>query len=177
MPKKTLTTVLLVALLILLTTKTQKTWPQNNVYPLASGIFIMSPSNTTYNSEPIVLNTSVTAAVGTNIHVSMTYSLDGTKNKTLATKTHIRDNSFLKQILASTNLSNLADGPHKITIYAKYAINNQIIGNENSTVHFSVNSNSKQILEFSTQNILILTILATTVILIYKKHPSISFSG
>jgi len=152
-------------------TEIQPAQAQNSIYPLASGIFIICPSNTTYGPEALVLNASVNVAVGTNIKLFMTYSMDGTENKTLPTRSFTRDNSFLKQILGSTNLPNLTHGTHNITVYAKYTINNKTIGNENSTVHFTINGNAQQqIPEFFPHNILLLTILVATVILVYKKH-------
>jgi len=107
--------------------------------------------------------------IGTKIHVSMTYSLDGTENKSLTTKTYTRENSFLKQIIGAANLLTLSNGPHNITVYAKYAINNELTGNENSTVHFSVNANTdQQIPEFTSQHILMLAFVVTSVAVLCK---------
>ena len=170
MATKTIIVILFLLIMGFSLTEIQKAKSQNSVYPLASGIFIISPTNATYNSELLILNTSINIAVGTNIQVFMTYSLDGTENKTLPTRTLTRDNSFLKQIIGSTNLQNLTNGPHNITIYTKYTNNNQIIGNETSTVHFAINYTPEPIPEFSTQYILILIFLATTTPLLYRRY-------
>lgn len=179
MHKKTVTALLFLCFLFLLTTRAQNVCSQNDIYPLASGIFIMSPSNTTYNSNSMLLNTSINVATETKIHVSMTYSLDGTENKSLSTKTYTRGNSFLKQIIGSTNLSDVSNGPHNITVYAKYTITNQLTSNENSTVHFSVNTKTEQqIPEFHSQNILMLAFGVTFVALLCKpKISKLFFKG
>ena len=47
---------------------------------LASGPYILFPVNTTYNSRIITLNISFSTKLFSPIHLSATYSLDGTPN-------------------------------------------------------------------------------------------------
>ncbi len=116
-------------------------------YPLASGIYIRSPTNRTYSSSLLTLNASVTALVASNIKISMTYSLDGMPNNTLLTVIHSREHSFQATITGTADLPTLSYGSHNVTVYAKYEVNNasmegvyypKYVHLDNSTVYFTI---------------------------------------
>ena len=107
-------------------------------YPLASGIYIRSPSNRTYSISLLTLNVSVTALVGSNIGVSMTYSLDGMNKNTIPLITHTHAKSFQAIITGSVNLPTLSCGSHNVTVFAEYTINNELVHLDNSTVYFTI---------------------------------------
>ena len=116
-------------------------------YPLASGIYIISPSNRTYSSRLLTLNVSVTTLAGSNIDISMTYSLDGMYNDTIPIVIHSRDNSFQSTITGLVTLPELPYGSHSVTVYAEYDLYNvgmngvyyqKYIHLDNSTVYFTI---------------------------------------
>jgi hypothetical protein len=158
---------------------------QTDYYPLASGIYIRSPTNSTYTSGLLTLNASVNSLVARNIKTSMTYSLDGMPNNTLPITIHSREHSFQAIILGTANLPALSSGSHNITVYAKYEVHDANMGGvyyskyvhyANTTVYFTVNTNSEsKIPEFSSlAPLLIILLPATITAIIYgrgiRKH-------
>jgi len=151
------------------------------VAPVLSGINIVSPSNSTYKSNLLTLNVNVTTLGGSNIKTSMNYSLDGTSNQTIPlTIEYPAGNSFTMALhIGLLDLPTLNEGSHNITVYVacEYPNNNRFVNEPdtitafyNSTVYFTINTNTEQqIPEFPSWIILPLFITATLVIIIYKK--------
>lgn len=148
-------------------------------YPLASGIYIISPTNTTYTSRLLTLNASVTGLVASNIKISMTYSLDGMPNNTLPTVIHSREHSFVVTRTGTADLPMLSYGSHNLTVYAKHEITDASIEGvyyskyvqyKNCTVYFTVNTTSElDIPEFpSSAPLLTILLPATITALIYR---------
>jgi hypothetical protein len=158
--KKTilLATVFVLALLTMVaagvqTVKAQHT-PDGQGFPLASPISIISPSNSTYSSNLLTL--SITAKILFDPScATISYSVDGKNNATLpivatlvpvmGTITYANGTTTTAPaifspytITGSVVLSELPEGPHRITVYAKYRVNNAI-GLDNCTVFFTIN--------------------------------------
>jgi hypothetical protein len=140
-------------------------------YPLASGIYIKSPSNSTYNIPLLTLNVSVTALVFRNLGFSMTYSLDGMNKNTIPLMIHPRENSFQAIITGEVNLPTLSYGSHNVTVFAEYTINNEVSRLDNSTVYFTVDTNlESEIPEFpSSAPLLIILLPVTITAIIYRR--------
>jgi hypothetical protein len=152
------------------------------VSPVLSNVNIVSPSNSTYNSSLLTLNANVTALGGSNIHTSMSYSLDGACNQTMPlTIEYPAGNSFTMALhVGGVDLPPLSEGSHNITVYVACEYpNNDRFANEpetitasyNSTVYFTVNTSAEQqIPEFQSWIILPLLITAALVVIICKKR-------
>jgi hypothetical protein len=182
--KRTASALMLVlALLILSMAGTQFVEADSEpVSPVLSKVNIVSPSNSTYNSSLLTLDANVTTLGGSNIHTSMSYSLDGTSNQTmLLTIEYPAGNSFTMALhVGVVDLPPLSEGSHNITVHVtcKYPNNNRFVNEPdtitafyNSTVYFTIKTNSEQqIPEFPSWTILPLFITATLVIIICKKR-------
>jgi hypothetical protein len=150
-------------------------------FPLLYKINIMSPSNSTYNSNALVLDVNATTIGGANIYTSISYSLDGASNKTIPlTIEYPAGNTFMMaQHLGAVDLQPLTDGTYKVTVYVTCDYPNngkypnepdRIVAVYNSTVHFTVNANSEQqIPEFQSLIILPLCIIVALAVAIYRK--------
>ena len=150
--------------------------------PFFSGINIISPSNSTYSSSLLTLNVSVTTLGGSNIKISMNYSLDGTYNQTIpVTIQYPTGNSFMMALHTGlADLPALPEGSHNITVYVEYEYPNNnrfvtpfpgtITQFYDSTVYFTISANSEQnIPEFPSWIVLPLLITATLLIIICKQ--------
>ncbi len=157
-------------------------------FPLATPITITSPSNITYSSNLLTLSLTFKFLLGPS-YVNISYSIDGKNNATVpltamhepveATRTYangttVKVNSTFMVPYTITGLAalpELPEGTHNITVYAKYKANN-VIGLDNSTVYFTISSNSKQeIPEFPSWTPMLSMLLAVTVIgAIYKRR-------
>ena len=149
--------------------------------PVLSGVNIVSPSNSTYNSSLLTLKANVTTLGGSNIKISMDYSLDGTSNQTIPiTIEYPAGNSFTMALhVGLLDLPTLNEGSHNITVYVacEYPNNNRFVNEPdaitafyNSTVYFTISTNSEQeIPEFPSWIILPLLITATLLIIICKQ--------
>jgi hypothetical protein len=181
--KRTASALMLVlALLILPVAGTQFVEADSEpAFPLLSKVNIVSPSNSTYNSSLLTLDPNVTTIGGSNIHTSMSYSLDGICNQTMPlTIEYPAGNSFMMALhVGVVDLPPLSEGPHNITVHVacEYPNNNRFVNEPaitafyNSTVYFTINTNSEQqIPEFPSWTILPLLITATLVIIICKKR-------
>jgi hypothetical protein len=58
-------------------------------FPLLYNINIISPSNSTYNSNALVLDVNATTIGGANIYTSISYTLDGASNKIIPLQSSI----------------------------------------------------------------------------------------
>jgi len=126
---------------------------------LASPLTINSPANTTYSSGLLTLNITVKTMLNPSTsNITMNYSIDGKTNTTINTETtyvpiwaeisyangtKTRDISIQSYYLISaiTNLPELSEGSHNITVYAKYDYSGDTrqVGFDEKTVSFTVN--------------------------------------
>ena len=147
------------------TAEAQRT-PDGQGFPLASGVNILSPTNSTYSSNVLELNVTIRSMVGPSIYrFEVTYSVDGKNNDTIpstttfvpveatatypngttATVTSIFASYYL--ISGCVALPDLPEGLHNITVYTKYERINNINTNwpplilDCSTVCFTINYN------------------------------------
>jgi hypothetical protein len=175
---------LIVALLISLVAGVQTVKADSQtVPPFFSGIDIASPSNSTYSSSLLTLNVSVTTLGGSNIKISMNYSLDGTHNQTIPIAIQYpTGNSFMLALHTGlVNLPALPEGSHNITVYVEHEYPNYnkyvspfpetITQFYDSTVYFTIGTNSEQeIPEFTSWTPLLIMLLAViAVAVIYKQ--------
>lgn len=137
-------------------------------FPLSSPLNIVSPSNCTYSSNSLKLDVVVKFLLGTK-YMNLSYSLDGKDKVTLslsATKepvevTRTYANGTVEIVTSSpfvpytvtgeAALAGLSEGTHSITVYAKYIANN-VIGLDDSTVWFTVDTGSDQSTGFTSSN-------------------------
>jgi hypothetical protein len=151
------------------------------VAPVLSDVNIIVPSNVTYNSNLLSLNANFTTLGGSNIHTSMSYSLDGTGNQTMPiTIEYPAGNTFTMALhIGLVELPPLNEGSHNITVYATCEYpNNGRFPNEpdiitavyTSTVYFTIDTNpEQQIPEFPSWTVLPLVLTATLMVIVYRK--------
>jgi hypothetical protein len=154
------------------------------VSPVLSGVNIVSPSNSTYSSSLLTLKANVTTLGGSNIKTSMDYSLDGTSNQTIPiTIEYPAGNSFTMALhIGLLDLPTLSEGSHNITVYVacEYPNNNRFVNEPdtitafyNSTVHFTISTNSEQeIPEFPSWIVLPLFLTVTLAVTLCRKKLS-----
>lgn len=150
-------------------------------FPLLSKVNIVSPSNSTYNSTLLTLNANVTTLGGSNIHTSMSYSLDGICNQTMPlTIEYPAGNSFMMALhIGLVDLPPLSEGSHNIIMYVKceYPNNGKFVNEPdtitafyNSTVYFTISTNSEQeIPEFPAWTLMLLVLVVLAVVLVFYK--------
>jgi len=156
-------------------------------FPLATPISIASPSNITYSNNELTLIVTFKFLLDPR-YSSLSYSLDGKNSVTVpltgtqepreVTRTYANGTSVLVNstlmvpftITGEVALPELSEGQHNITVYAKY-IANQVVGLDESTVYFTISTNSEQkIPEFPSWTPLLIMLLAVTVLaVIYKQ--------
>lgn len=175
-------------------------------FPLASPISIMSPANITYSSNELTLVVTFKFLLD-HRYSSLSYSLDGKDNVTVpltgtrepreVTRTYANGTSVLVNstlmvpftITGEVALPELSEGQHEITAYTRY-IANQVVGLDNSTVYFTISTNSdhdistnsaQEMPEFPLWTILPLILLVTIVVTAYRKkftkHSQIPYNG
>jgi hypothetical protein len=136
------------------------------VFPLASGIDIISPSNSTYSSGLLTLNVTVKTFLNPNTsNVTLVYCIDGKTNTTIRTEstpvpievettdangtktTGISIQSYYL-ITGWATLPEMPEGSHSITVYGKYEFPGSYhnIGLDNRTVYFTVNDGNPPII-------------------------------
>jgi hypothetical protein len=133
-------------------------------FPLASPISITSPSNSTYSSGLLTLNVTVKTFLNPNTsNVTLVYSIDGKTNTTIRTEStpvpieaEFTDANGTKTtgvsiqsyylITGWATLPEMPEGSHSITVYGKYEFPGSYhnIGLDNSTVYFTIGTNSEQ---------------------------------
>ena len=162
-------------------------------FPLVSPITILSPANISYSSNEVSLGISFKSLL-TPENTEITYSLDGKENNTIplsATKTPrevtrtyangttvvVNSTSFMIPftVTGSAVLPLLENGPHNITVYGKYTLNDRI-GLDKKTVYFTVNGTTtslnqemEQISEFPEWTPLLLVVfIVIAMVIIYR---------
>ena len=101
---------------------------------------IKSPTNSTYNTSPLILETTTNGLSGSNVYYSSTYSLDGKQNVTIPFTTETHEKSFSITMTGIAALPLLSEGFHSITVYEKVDVGTTPPKNywESYTVNFSV---------------------------------------
>ncbi|MFA5363808.1 MAG: hypothetical protein WC325_01335 [Candidatus Bathyarchaeia archaeon] len=170
---KTLMALILVgALLSMLFTITQtvKAAPHTadgQAFPIASPLTVTSPSNTTYSPQRLTLNVTFKLMLSPEC-AKLTYTIDGKNENTIpleaihesvqTTRTYANGTTVITNatffvpftITGCTDLPELSEGTHNITVSAEYQANDKV-GLDSTTVYFAVNPDSEQNLpEFPT---------------------------
>jgi len=151
------------------------------VAPVLSNVNIVSPSNSTYNSSLLTLKANITTLGGSNIHTSMSYSLDGACNQTIPLTIEYPTGFFMIALhVGLVDLPPLSEGSHNITVHVacEYPNNNRFVDAPdtitafyNSTVYFTINTNpEQQIPEFPSWAILPLLFIASFAAIICKQR-------
>ena len=122
------------------------------------GINISSPTNTTYNSNTLLLNVTIKRPVSPNDYeFKIMYSLNGEANITVLSTATFYDKSIpdsIQSFLLSYTLakgvaflSNLSEGLHYLTVYGIYVHKGPTIGtnwpaimHDTQTIHFMINN-------------------------------------
>jgi hypothetical protein len=115
---------------------------------LASGPYIKSPSNETYDSETFDLYVNFQARIYGNVNYSIVYSLDGERNETVSLIKHNagwqnQDQSYLD---GTADLPTLSNGSHNLTVCAQ-----SVIATYNGSTHLYT-ANDKQTVYFTVQS-------------------------
>jgi hypothetical protein len=154
--KAGLVTIVYVILLLVVVGSPETLLTKANIFPFEPNnptIIIESPTNSTYNVNSLTLNVTIktmkTMFEGTNpaqnITRLVTYSLDG-ESPRVATETSYDYNTSLGSNVTFTGLAvlpELKDGPHNITVHAKYDYNPyEIHGESESSVYFIIDTTS-----------------------------------
>ena len=168
-------------------------------FPLASPIRILSPANITYSSNKLNLTVTFTFLLSPK-HSNLSYSLDGKDNVTVpltgtqkpreVTRTYANGTSVLVNstfmvpftIIGKVALPELSEGQHEIIVYARH-ITNQVVGLDESAVHFTVSNNSEhkistnseqEIPEFPSWTILPIVVIVALIAIVLRKKIDLS---
>jgi N-acetylneuraminic acid mutarotase len=118
-------------------------------FPLASPINITSPSNSTYSDRLLTLNVTVRVMLSAT-SISISYGVDREDNVTIHL-TSVPDaygSGLVSTVTGLVTLPELPNGPHSLTVYAKYDYNNQgapHVATDNATVYFAISDNTSPI--------------------------------
>ena len=137
-------------------------------FPISSPLHIVSPSNCTYSSDSLTLDVVVKSLLDSK-NINLSYSLDGKDNVTLplsatkepveVTRTYangtvdiVTSSPFVPYtVTGEAALEGLSEGTHNITVYAEYIANN-VVGLDDSTVWFTIDTGSDQSPEFTSSS-------------------------
>ncbi len=142
------------------TVKAQNTVDEKS-FPIVYPTTIISPSNTTYNSNFLTLNiTALTVFDPRTLNITMVYCVDRKDNVTIpvaeipevklvnityangTTETVQGEPPFVPDTIAGwVALPKLSEGSHALTVYAKYEYTNgyqEFIGLDTSSVYFTI---------------------------------------
>ena len=138
---------------------------QSNGREDSYGLKIASPTNTTYKSNPLLLNVSAKRMFDPTYYNSeLMYSLDGKANVTLHSTTTFHDMSIPNNtfsglasytiITGAAYLSNLSEGSHYLTVYGVYSSTGGPLSylgpatmQDTQTIHFMINDGSPPVIE------------------------------
>ena len=153
-----------------------------------SGVRLYSPINKTYSTKFLTLN--LTANVGIAINCTITYSIDNKHQGTVPLKqVYPGELHVINPVKGTATLPELTQGTHNLTLQVVCTLNNgqgsatmntyPFIPECNNittyhatwtdTIQFSIQT-EQEIPEFSPLNLFTLTILATTIILLYRRY-------
>ena len=124
---------------------------RDNGIPVCHQPYIVTPINSIYHVNSLILNVSFHAGVWANVHFTMVYSLDGQENKSLSLVAH--DYNFFENDLdyfdGSAILSDMTDGLHNLTVYlgCDWEILNQTTSwheyySDRETVYFTIDNSA-----------------------------------
>lgn len=157
---------LVISLIAVLNVKAQYT-PNGEPFILSSQINIESPQNTTYTTSSITLNVFLQTLLNPN-NTKLSYNLDRKQNITLpftskphpiyATRTYPNGTTETVisiqspyNITGYTNLPELAEGSHSITVYGEYQVGNTV-GLDSKTVYFLIDEIPLEVKILSSKN-------------------------
>ena len=112
---------------------------------LASGPYILFPINTTYSSRFLTLNISFSTKLFSSVHLSATYSLDGTPNITVPL---VSSPSLIwnkNRVEGSVTLPELSDGSHRLSVYVEARVETGESYWDSETVYFTVETTPPKI--------------------------------
>jgi hypothetical protein len=140
--------------------------------PYSYGINVISPTNTTYNSNSLLLNVTIRRPVSPNDYeFKIMYSLNGDANVTVPSTATFYDKSIpvsIQSFLLSYTLakgvaflSNLSEGSHYLTVYGIYLHKGPTVGtnwpavmHDIQTIYFMINDGvPPSIKTLQTQNV------------------------
>jgi hypothetical protein len=107
---------------------------------LATGPYILFPVNTTYTSRIISLNISFSTKLFSPIHLSATYSLDGTPKINVPLVSSPSMIWSKNRVSGSVNLPELSEGSHILSVYVEAGSRFY-----SETVHFTVETTTPKI--------------------------------
>jgi hypothetical protein len=127
---------ILIVSLLIISQATQMVKASN---PMFSTV-IKSPTNSSYSTGLINLETVTVGLTGHNVYYSTSYSLDGRENVTVPFSTESHEKSFQITMEGFVALPLLTEGSHSITVYQEVEANSTppMVYWENYTVNFSV---------------------------------------
>lgn len=101
---------------------------------------IQSPTNTSYSTGLINLETITVCLSGSNIYYTTTYSLDGKENITIPLTAEPHEKSFQTTMKGLATLPLLSAGSHSVTVYQKVEAKSTPpeVYHESYTISFSV---------------------------------------
>jgi hypothetical protein len=105
---------------------------------------ILSPTNSTYDTERIVLETVTNGLTGANVHYSVNYSLDGKENVTVPFTVESHQGSFQITMTGCSTLPLLPDGSHHVTVCQEVEADSSppMAYSERYTIDFTVDDQS-----------------------------------
>ncbi len=144
-----------------LTAEAQYT-PSGEGFPLVSPISIISPANSTYDTQALTLNLTVKSFLNPNeADITVSYSIDGETNTTVTPQftpvpveaeiTTAEGETYTGTsvcsyylITAYAALPEVPNGAHNITVYARYQLGAHV-GLDNATVCFAVDDGASPV--------------------------------
>ena len=119
---------------------------------LATGPYIMFPVNTTYSSRIVSLNISFSTKLFSPIHLSATYSLDGTPNINVSLVSSPSMIWSKNRVEGSVTLPELSEGSHTLSVYVEARWGTGSSYWDRETVHFTVETTTPKIKALSPIN-------------------------
>jgi len=142
--KKTSIFVLILLLCSLLVTSFNSNPAKANPFPTNPEITIISPTNTTYNNNSLLLKIKITTQYDgyyfNSTEKRISYSLDRQENIPIGiTSYSYNEDTKTSTVEASTVLTDLTQGTHSLTVYVEYDYEVHVI-DSNSSISFSIDS-------------------------------------
>ncbi|MCW4008608.1 MAG: hypothetical protein NWF09_07980 [Candidatus Bathyarchaeota archaeon] len=126
-----------------------------NFVPGIPFIRIVSPANKTYNTNLIPLNFTISTFFdfGRSPRI-VEYSLDGKENVTISTEYQGLDENYFSTVTGFTQLPELSEGSHTITVYATYRFPDygEYATSDSKTVTFTIDLASPYVTVLSPEN-------------------------
>ena len=188
MTKNILALFLVFTVFVALLSQTSKVYAESpESITFTSRVTLYSPINKTYSSKFLILN--ITSWVGIGVTCTMSYNIDNQYRGNIPLiPQHPKELHMLNEVAGNVTLPELTEGTHNLTLQVVSSIRNSRIkiseipvvpkssnytfntATWTHTIQFNINTQEQEIPEFPTQKILILTILTTTTLLIYRRY-------